>query len=105
MEKSHVQNLAFQVISEAGDALDAFYQAIKVSQTTADYTQAQTLYEQGQEHLHKVHNIQTELITAEVNEEELPYSLIMVHAQDHLTSAINWGRTCKLILAIKEEKQ
>lgn len=103
MEKNLVQSLAFQIIGESGDALDAFYQGIKVY-SAGDEAAAQKLYAEGQKHLSYVHNIQTDLITAEVNEEEIPYSLLMVHAQDHLSSAINWGRMCRLLMENEEEK-
>ncbi len=39
--------------------------------------------------LNKAHNIQTELIQAELNgEEKVQTTLLMVHAQDHLMNAI-----------------
>lgn len=105
MKKDHLQNLAFQIISESGDALDEFYQGIKAIKKQEDPNLIRESYDRGQKHLHTVHNLQTELITAEANEEELPYSLIMVHAQDHLNSAINWGRMCKLLMETKEDIQ
>ncbi len=59
----------------------------------------------GQERMAEVHNIQTKLIQAEVNEEEVPYSLVMTHAQDHLANAISWSRMCQLLIDQMEREE
>ncbi|RAN65642.1 hypothetical protein B8A45_02935 [Dolosigranulum pigrum] len=37
--------------------------------------------------------------TGEANGNEIPYSIILNHAQDHLTLAINWERMVQLELS------
>lgn len=97
MTKEETQMIAFQLISIAGDAMDQFYQCVK-SFKKDDIQLAMEFFKEGQGHLTEVHNLQTKLIQAEVNDEEIPYSLIMTHAQDHLSAAISWGRICQLLV-------
>lgn len=96
MEKSKVIEMAFEIISYSGDAIDQFYEAIDCYKKHHK-DEARQYYECGSDHLNKAHKVQTLLIQSEVNEEEIPYSLIMTHAQDHLSSAINWQRMVKLL--------
>lgn len=97
MTKEEVIQAAFQIISFAGDAMNEFYGAI-LDYKHHDIDNAKIKYKEGSEFLNKTHLIQTQLIQAEVNDEEIPYSLIMTHAQDHLTGAINWQRMVNLLL-------
>lgn len=98
MTKEEVQMTAFQIIGIAGDAMDDFYQGMKVYLGCHANHQAIVAMKRGQERMGEVHNIQTKLIQAEVNDEEVPYSLIMTHAQDHLANAISWSRMCQLLI-------
>lgn len=102
MTKEETQMIAFQIISIAGDAMDKFYQSVKYFKQ-GTINSAIAAMKEGQARLTEVHNLQTGLIQAEVNEEELPYSLIMTHAQDHLSTAISWGRVCQLLVEMEEE--
>ncbi|MEG0176859.1 PTS lactose/cellobiose transporter subunit IIA [Anaerorhabdus sp.] len=95
MEKSKVIEMAFEIISYSGDAIDQFYEAINCYKKN-NIEEAREHFQCGSDHLNKAHKVQTVLIQSEVNEEEIPYSLIMTHAQDHLTSAINWQRIVRL---------
>ena len=97
MGKEEIQQKAFEIISYAGDAMDQFYQAI-LDYKHHDLKSAAEKYQKGKEYLQKTHLIQTQLIQCEIDEEELPYSLLMTHAQDHLNSAINWQRMVTLLL-------
>lgn len=97
MDKEELQLLAFKIIGNSGEALNCFYSAI-VFYKQNNQEEGLKKLEQGKEILNTVHNLQTKLIQAEANNEELPYSLIMTHAQDHLNSAINWERMASLLL-------
>lgn len=97
MTKEEVQMNAFKIIGIAGDAINSFYEAM-YSFKKGNVDEAKQHYEEGETRLNDAHQIQTNLIHAEVNDEELPYSLIMCHAQDHLTLAINWQRLTQLQL-------
>lgn len=97
MTKEKVMQMAFEIISSAGDAMDQYYNAI-LAFKKKNIEEAKNCLTEGNNCLQITHKIQTELIQSEVNEEEIPYSLIMTHAQDHLNSAINWQRMVTLLL-------
>ncbi|MDT2822375.1 PTS lactose/cellobiose transporter subunit IIA [Enterococcus devriesei] len=105
MTKEEVQLTAFQIISIAGDAMDDFYQGLSTYLDGVRLDSGIVAMKRGQERMAEVHNIQTKLIKAEVNEEEVPYSLIMTHAQDHLANAISWSRMCQLLIDQLEREE
>ncbi|MFV0380907.1 MAG: PTS lactose/cellobiose transporter subunit IIA [Breznakia sp.] len=97
MEKSKVIEMAFEIISASGDAVDQFYRAVD-SFKKKNIAEAIQCFQKGGDFLQAAHKVQTDLIQSEVNEEEIPYSLIMTHAQDHLNSAVNWQKMVKLLV-------
>lgn len=101
--KKTMQLMAFEIISNAGDAFDYFYQAVEAAQK-GEFAKAENLNKDGNEALNKAHKSQTGLLVSEANDEKLPYSILMVHAQDHLTMAIFFGRMTKLFINLWKEK-
>lgn len=97
MTKEELQMEAFQIISIAGDAFSSFYEAMTLYKKK-DLNQAKKKLDEGSEKLVEAHQIQTVLIHAEVNDLELPFSLIMTHAQDHLTMANCWENLAKVFI-------
>ncbi len=57
---------------------------------------------QYDEVISKAHKAQMSLITSEAKGIEMPYSIIMVHAQDHLMQAIFIQRTIKELIEVHE---
>ncbi len=102
MEKEEVQTMAFEMIADAGEAMNSYYNAM-ISYHRKNFEKALEELERGNLFLVNTHLIQTRLIQAEVNNETIPYSLVMCHAQDHLSNAINWQRLCTLFIKELEE--
>ncbi|EOZ5987577.1 PTS lactose/cellobiose transporter subunit IIA [Enterococcus faecium] len=100
--KEALQLMAFEIISNAGEAFDYFYKAVEFAETK-DFAAATESLKHGNEALNKAHKSQTGLLVAETNNDELPYSILMVHAQDHLTMAIFAGRMAKLFINLWKE--
>ena len=97
MTKEEVQQLAFQMISLAGEALDCYYSAI-VEFRKGEKKYSEEKFIEGNKKLNECHQIQTNLVFAESNEEEIPYSLIMTHAQDHFSNASNWKQFARILM-------
>ena len=78
---------AMSIIAGAGDsksyAMEAIYNARE-----GKYEEAGISLEKAKEALRDTHSIQTDLITKEMQGEKTEVTLIMVHAQDHLMSAV-----------------
>lgn len=77
----------FEIISHGGDARGFAYDALKAAREK-EIEKAAELLNKAQEELDLAHNTQTKLIQAELNGQDLKMSLLMVHAQDQLMTAI-----------------
>lgn len=104
MTKEKVQSIAFQLIAYAGDAVDHYYKAIAQARAGDSIAYARET-KQAEEELKKAHRAQTELLTAEINQQDIPFSILMTHAQDHLTIAIMTQRMAKEFCNLYEERR
>lgn len=102
MTKEEVQQYAFQIIAYAGEAIDSFISAIKLNRA-GQIEESWKKYDEGSKQLNQCHEIQTQLIVEESRGGEIPYSLIMTHAQDHFNTAYNWHVMCSVFM-IKDDK-
>ncbi|RFA33634.1 PTS lactose/cellobiose transporter subunit IIA [Virgibacillus dokdonensis] len=78
----------FSIISHGGDAKATAYKALELAYESA-FSDAEEKLKEAQQQLTKAHNTQTKLIQAEINDEPVKMSLLMVHAQDHLMTSIS----------------
>lgn len=78
----------FEIISHGGDARGFAYEALKEAEAN-NMENALELLKKAQEELNLAHNTQTKLIQAELNGQDLKMTLLMVHAQDQLMTAIS----------------
>ncbi|MBZ4662739.1 MAG: hypothetical protein JG776_421 [Caloramator sp.] len=83
-----MENEIFEIISHGGNARAYAFEAVKKAQE-GNIKEAEELLVKAQEELDIAHNTQTKLIQAEINGENLQMNLLMVHAQDHLMTAIS----------------
>lgn len=103
MNKEKMQSIAFMMIANAGSAFDHFYQAISLARES-DFEASEREMEQGMKALQEAHNSQTDLLTAEMQQEDIPFSILMVHAQDHLNMAIFTERMAKEFILLYKER-
>lgn len=78
----------FEIISHGGDARGYAYEALREAKEK-NLDKAKELLNKAQDELDLAHNTQTKLIQAELNGGNLKMSLLMVHAQDQLMTAIS----------------
>ena len=87
MNKEETQMMAFQLIGFAGDAFSHFFQAINAAKKS----------------MKEAHDAQTDLLSAEADGKDLAYSILMVHAQDHLTMALMYERLASEFISVYKE--
>jgi cellobiose-specific phosphotransferase system component IIA len=87
MDYSMTVENAFKIISSAGDAQSLLFQAIQDAKL-GKALEAQKKIDEANDLLLQAHHSQTQLITEEAQGNKGEYSIIMVHAQDHLMNAI-----------------
>ena len=83
----NIEQLTMKLIVESGTAKSKDMEAIE-SARNGDIQDAQRLYSESDKALTAAHEIQTDLIQEEADGAESTASMILVHAQDHLMSAM-----------------
>lgn len=78
---------ALQIILHAGNAKSQAMLAIE-SAEEGDLTEADEHMESAREEMKLAHHIQFDMVQAEANGNSVDVTIILVHAQDHLTMAI-----------------
>lgn len=94
MTKEEVQLLSFQVIANSGEAFDAFVKAVNAA-SNYDFEKCEEFMKQGKASLVLAHQAQTDLLNAEIKGEEIPFSIILIHSQDHLMNSIAYEQNAK----------
>ena len=79
--------LAFGLILNAGNSKAKSMEAIE-SAKKFDFDSASKLLKEAEEELRLAHKLQTGMISQEAGGEKVDVNIIMVHAQDHLTTAM-----------------
>lgn len=83
-----IEKIAFTVILHAGNAKSEAYKTLAEAKQ-GNFENIDEYLKNAKKELNEVHNIQTELLTAEANGDTINLPIILVHAQDHLMTAIS----------------
>ncbi|WP_057912678.1 PTS lactose/cellobiose transporter subunit IIA [Peribacillus muralis] len=78
----------FEIISHSGNARSLAFEALSEAEEF-NFEKADELIKQVQEELNLAHKTQTKLIQAELNGVPSEKTLLMIHAQDHLMTALS----------------
>lgn len=81
------EQVIINLIVNAGSARSSAIEAIQFAKE-GNLTKAAESLQQAKETVNEAHHAQTELIQAEIRGERTPLNLLMVHAQDHLMTAL-----------------
>ncbi|MDU3723845.1 MAG: PTS lactose/cellobiose transporter subunit IIA [Clostridium celatum] len=79
--------IIFEIISTGGTAKGLVYEALAAAEN-GDFEEAEKLLKEADEALNQAHKVQTDIIQAEARGENTEVSVLFVHAQDHLMTAI-----------------
>ena len=77
------------IIMQAGNAKAAAMQAITAAKE-GNFDKADEFIKQANKDLVNAHNVQTDMLTKEAQGDHVNVELYMVHAQDHLMTAITF---------------
>jgi len=98
MDEQSIQT-ATMVIIHAGNARAWIQKALK-SAESSDLKTAESQLESADEEIRAAHRTQTEMIQAEARGETMPLSLLIVHAQDTLMTAMSEAHMARHLLAL-----
>ena len=87
MDNTSQEMLIMHLIVDAGNARSFSMQAIQLAKE-GKFAEAKANIEEANEALSKVHGLQTDLIQKEAQGEHTEINLLMVHAQDHIMTAM-----------------
>ena len=82
-----IKEIAFNIIGFAGTAKGLAYEALSKAEN-GDFQGASKLLNEADENFEKAHKAQNSIIIDEVNGKKIEFSLLLVHAQDHLMTAL-----------------
>lgn len=84
---NEMEKIVFEILSNGGNAKGLAYEAISCSEE-GKFDQAESLLKESEKYLLEAHKIQTEIIQREAAGKHNEVSVLFVHAQDHLMSAL-----------------
>lgn len=82
-----IQQLSFMIILYAGNARSASMEAIQAAKNF-DFEGARRKIEEAEAEFAKAHQEQTAMLQKEAAGESTPFSLILIHAQDHIMTSM-----------------
>ena len=94
MTKEDMEMVAMEIVAYAGEARTQFLQAMD-AMAEKDFDKAEGLIKAGFETVLSAHDSQTDMIAREAGGEDMQLCFLMVHAQDHLMTAMLLGDMCK----------
>lgn len=87
MNKEETMLLGFEIVAYAGDARSKLLLALNEAKK-GNFDQVEKLMAEAEECLSEAHNSQTTMLQAEAAGDGVDLGFIMVHAQDHLMTAL-----------------
>ncbi|NMB06915.1 MAG: PTS lactose/cellobiose transporter subunit IIA [Tissierellia bacterium] len=84
---NNLEEIVFSIIIHGGNARAKAYDALRAAQN-GNFEESEQFLKEAEEELGNAHRIQTEIIQKEAAGEKVDISVLFVHAQDHLMTAM-----------------
>ena len=95
---------AFQIITNAGNARSAALMAIDAAREY-DFAEAERRMREAEEEMYAAHRVQTGMIQQEAAGNPVEVHIILVHAQDHLTMAMETRKNAEEFIHLYKNMQ
>ncbi|AVQ35187.1 PTS lactose/cellobiose transporter subunit IIA [Staphylococcus kloosii] len=102
MEENKMTEQAMSLIAFGGDAKSSAMEAIYAAKK-GDFDNAEQKVAQAQQSLTEAHQIQTTMLTEEAQGHHHELTLLTVHSQDHLMTAIAFNDIAKEMIDLYKE--
>lgn len=83
-----LEEIVFSIVGYAGECRGLAFEALELSEN-GKIEEAEAMLKDAEKALHQAHYVQTDLIQKEAAGEKMPISMVFIHAQDHLMTAIS----------------
>lgn len=91
----------FEIITHAGTARADLYEALKAVRS-GDDEKGKQIMKKASEEMTLAHNVQTKLITADMNK-KTDISLLLIHAQDQLMTTMSEQTLIEQMITMQEQ--
>lgn len=96
-----LEELIFTIVGQAGECRGLAYEALGEAEA-GNFEEAAAKLKEAEGAIHKAHYVQTDLIQKEAAGEPTPISMVFVHAQDHLMTAISEKELIRKMIKMHE---
>lgn len=103
MDVEAIQTASMELIAFGGEAFSCFHEAIAHART-GRLEDAQASMEEGRRAIASAHEVQIDLLAAEGRGEDMAFSLLLVHSQDHLMSAMMFENVAREFIELYSER-
>lgn len=87
MNRDEMGMIGFEIVAYAGEARSKLLSALQKAES-GEYETAEALVTEAEESIANAHKAQTDVLAKEAAGEDLDFSFIMMHGQDHLMTTI-----------------
>ncbi len=98
-----IEQFCCQLIANAGDARSYSVEAIRCARKK-DFDKADEYLKQADVALLEAHKAQTDLLFKEANGEKTEFSVLLIHAQDHIMNAMTVKDLASELIEILKER-
>jgi PTS system cellobiose-specific IIA component len=97
-----MEEIILNIIMHSGEARSCSMEAIAMAKT-GDFAKAKELIIKADEELGYAHSSQTSLIQGEAANDKIEFSLLLVHAQDHLMTTMTFKDLAVELIEVHEK--
>ena len=97
-----MEEIILNIIMHSGEARSCSMEAIALAKA-GNFNGAQELLIKADEELGYAHNSQTSLIQSEATSDKIEFSLLLVHAQDHLMTTMTFKDLAVELIEVHEK--
>ena len=102
-QEKFMEENVFPIISLAGESKGLAYEALRLAKENK-FDEAEEKMKEADAIILKSHEFQTNLITREADGEKMEITMLFVHAQDHLMTAMSEKNLIKEMIDILKQK-
>lgn len=99
-----IEQIIMDIIIQSGEARGYAHEALDMA-NEGNFIGAKEAMEKANSAIGRAHNVQTTLLQKEASGDKLEVSLLFVHAQDHLMTAITEMNLMSVIIKLREQLQ
>ena len=97
-----MEEIILNIIMHSGEARSCSLEAISLAKT-GNFDKAKELIIKADEELGYAHNSQTSLIQGEASNDKIEFSLLLIHAEDHLMTTMTFKDLAIELIYIHEK--